>query len=266
MGIQRLVVQPGRRLLVAQPQHAVRLAGAHLLHQPDVRPVPLVVLQSADGIDQVGLLAVHILAEEPSPLGHRLQQQLAQQLCHRLQQLLAMGREGVVDESGRKAHALALALLAHGIVDIGAIQRVQRSGQALHIRVPDGAPPHNGGQQRVGRCRLPAQRRDEIQRQTARLEMLCGQIRQEHVLHDLPAVLKHSPTSWCIQISIYRIVYTITPQKKRGRIKAAFYFRQHRIMGQKQLCGAAFTIVPLLWYACRRKRRHTAHQRKHTGR
>ena len=126
-----------------------------------------------------------------------------------------MGREGVVDESGRKAHALAFALLAHGIVDIGAIQRVQRRRQALHIRVPDGAPPHNGGQQR-----------DEIQRQTARLEMLCGQIRQEHVLHDLPAVFKHSPTSWCIQISIHRIVYTITPQKKRGRIKAAFYFSE----------------------------------------
>ena len=150
VGIQRLVVQPRCRLLVAQPQHTVRFTGAHLLHQPDVRPVPLVVLQSADGIDQVGLLAVHILAEEPSPLGHRLQQQLAQQLCHRLQQLLAMGREGVVDESGRKAHALTLALLAHGIVDIGAIQRVQRRRQALHIRVPDGAPPHNGGQQRVG--------------------------------------------------------------------------------------------------------------------
>ena len=106
-----------------------------------------------------------------------------------------MGREGVVDESGRKAHALALALLAHGIVDIGAIQRVQRRGQALHIRVPDGAPPHNGRQQRVGRRRLPAQRRDEIQRQTARLEMLCGQIRQEHVLHDLPAVFIHSEPS-----------------------------------------------------------------------
>ncbi|WP_440555289.1 hypothetical protein [Vescimonas sp.] len=51
-----------------------------------------------------------------------------------------------------------------------------------------------------------------------------------------------------------------------GGLKAAFYFRQHRIMGQKQLCGAAFAIVPLLWYACRRKRRHAAQQGKHTGR
>ena len=103
-----------------------------------------------------------------------------------------MGREGVVDKAGSKTHTLALALFADGIVDIGAVQRIQRGGQALHIRAADGTPPQHSGQQRVGRRCLPLQRRDQLHGHAAGFEALCGQIRQKYILHDLPSIIKHS--------------------------------------------------------------------------
>ena len=193
--VQRLVVDAAGRLLVAQAQHAVRLAGAHLLHQPDVRPVPLVVPQGTEGIDEVFLLAVHVFAEKASAPGDGVQQQLAQHGGHRLKELLAAGREGVVDEPGGEAHALALALLADGVVHRCAVEGVQRGGQALHVRAAHRTAAQHGGQQRVGGGRLPAQASDKVQRQAAGFEFTGGQIRQEHVLHDLPTVFIHRTTS-----------------------------------------------------------------------
>ena len=108
-----------------------------------------------------------------------------------------MGREGVVDKAGGKAHALALTLFADGIVDIGAVQRIQRGGQALHIRAADGTPPQHSGQQRVGRRCLSLQRCDQLHGHAAGFEALCGQIRQKHVLHDLPSIIKHSQYLRC---------------------------------------------------------------------
>ena len=104
-----------------------------------------------------------------------------------------MGREGVVDKAGSKTHTLALTLFADGIVDIGAVQRIQRGGQALHIRAADGAPPQHGG----GRRCLSLQRCDQLHGHAAGFEALCGQIRQKHILHDLPSIIKHSQYLRC---------------------------------------------------------------------
>ena len=195
VAVQGVVAQPSRRLLVAQTQDAVRLAGAHLLHEPDLRPVPLVVAQRADGVDEVGLFAVHILRQKAAVPGHRLQQHLAHQLRHRLQQLFAVGCEGVVDEVCGKADALALPLLADDAVHRSAVQRIHGGGQALHIRVAHGAAAQHGGQQRIGGRGGAIQSGDEIQRQAAGFEFAGGQIGQEYIRHDLPAIFIHGGTS-----------------------------------------------------------------------
>ena len=188
---QLVVVDPGGGLLVAKAQHAVRLSGAHLLHQPHVGPVLLVVADGPDGVDEVLLLAVHILRQEMAVAGDGIQKQLAQQVGHRLQQLLPRRGEGIVNDGGHEAHTLALALLADGVVDLGAVEGVQRGGQALHIRTAHGAPPQHGGQQRVGGGVLPAQRRHQVGAEHAGLEFTGRQIRQKDVLHDLFSMLVH---------------------------------------------------------------------------
>ena len=184
-----------RRLLVAQTQDAVRLAGAHLLHEPDVRPVTLVVAQRADGVNEVGLLTGHVVRQKMALRGDRVQQHLPRQRRHRLQQLFAVRREGIVDEGGGKADALALSLLADNAVHRGAVQRVHGCGQLLHVRIAGRPAAQHRRQQCVGRCGRAVQSGDQVHCQAAGLEFPGGQIGQEHVLHDLPTIFIHDGTS-----------------------------------------------------------------------
>ena len=184
-----------RRLLVAQTQDAVRLAGAHLLHEPDVRPVTLVVAQRADGVNEVGFLSGHVVRQEMALCGDGVQQHLPRQCRHRLQQLFAVGREGIVDEGGGKADALALSLLADNAVHRGAVQRVHGGGQLLHVRIAGRPAAQYRRQQCVGRCGRAVQSGDQVHCQAAGLEFPGGQIGQEHVLHDLPTIFIHDGTS-----------------------------------------------------------------------
>ena len=189
---QLMVIDPGRRLLVAQAQYAIGLTGTHFLHQPHVRPILLVVADGANGVDQVLLLALHILRQKTAVAGHGIQKQLTQQVSHRLQQLLPCRSKSVVDNRGYKAHTLALALLADRIIDLRAVQGIQRSGQTLHIRAAHGTAPQHRRQQRVGGGRLLLQRRHQMGAENTGLEFTGRQICQKHILHDLFSMLVHS--------------------------------------------------------------------------
>ena len=195
MGVQAPGIDALRCLFVAQAQDAVRLAGAHLLHEPDVRPVTLVVAQRADGVNEVGLLTGHVVRQKMALCGDGVQQHLPRQRRHRLQQLFAVGREGIVDEGGGKADALALSLLADNAVHRGAVQRVHGGGQLLHVRIAGRPAAQYRRQQCVGRCGRAVQSGDQVHCQAAGLEFPGGQIGQEHVLHDLPTIFIHDGTS-----------------------------------------------------------------------
>ena len=60
------------------------------------------------------------------------------------------------------ADALTLALLPQGIVDGGAVKRVQGGGQTLHIGTAHGAPAQHGGQKGVEGCGGSIQPGDEV--------------------------------------------------------------------------------------------------------
>ena len=191
MAVQLLVVDAAYGVLVAQTQHAVGLIGAHLLHQAHVRPIPLVVFQRPDGVQQILPLAVHIRRHKAAVAGDGVQQQLAHQLRHRLQQLFPAGGKGVVDALCHEAHALPLPFLANGIVDGGAVEGVQGGAEALHVRVAHGAPAQHRRHQGVIPRRLPAQVGDELHAEQARFELALVQVREIHVLHDLLAGKAH---------------------------------------------------------------------------
>ena len=175
----------------AQTQHAVRLSGAHLLHQPDVRPVPLVVADGTDAVQQVGPLTVHILRQIPAVTGDGVQQQLSQQGGGGLQQLFSPGGEAVVHYRGHKADALALRPFADGGVDLCAVELVHGGGQLLDIRTAHGAPLEHQRQQRAAGRRLPAQGRDELRGKAAGFELFGRQIGEIYPVHDLAAGLLH---------------------------------------------------------------------------
>ena len=76
VSVELLVVDLGQPRLVTEAADAIGLPGAHLLQKPQIGPVPLVVADGADGVGQIGLLALHIFLQKPAATGHRVQQQL----------------------------------------------------------------------------------------------------------------------------------------------------------------------------------------------
>ena len=185
LGIELFHLQLLRGPLIAQAAHTVGFPRAHLLQQPGGGIVPLVVDLTADGVDEVGLLRVEIGADEPTPLGDRVADQLSHQLRRRLQQLLPAWGEAVVNEAGHKAHALVFAFFPHRVVHGGTIQPVQLGGQGPQVRVADGAPAQNRRQQRPGGGGLLPQRRDELSGEQAGFELSCRQIREIHAVGQL---------------------------------------------------------------------------------
>ena len=191
VGMELLVVDGGGGSLVAQTADAVGLIAAHLLQKPQVRPVPLIVADGADAVQQVGPLAVHIFRQIPAVAGDGVQQQLPQQGGGGLQQLFSLGGEAVVHYRGHKADALALRPLADGGVDLGPIEPVHGGGQLLDVRAAHGAPLEHQRQQRpIGR-RFPAQGGDELGGQAAGFELFGRQIGEIYPVHDLAAGLLH---------------------------------------------------------------------------
>ena len=70
--------------LIAEAQHAVMLGSAHLLHQTDIGPILLIVADSADAVNKVLLLALHVGGNKCAILQRGSKEQLTQQRCHRL--------------------------------------------------------------------------------------------------------------------------------------------------------------------------------------
>ena len=185
LGIELLGLQALGVLFPAQAADAVRLPGAHLLQQAGVGIVPLIVDQAADGVDEVCLFTFKIGGHKPAMVGHRLTDQLAHQLCHRLQKLLPAGDEAVVNKAGHKANALVLPFFPDRIVHPCAVEVIHPGGQGSQVGIGDGAPPQNRCQQRVGSHGLVPQRRHELGGEEARLEFSGGQVRQVYPLGQL---------------------------------------------------------------------------------
>ena len=179
------------RLLIAQAADAVGLPGAHLLQQAEIGPVPLVVADGADAVDEVDLFAVHVFLQIPAAPGDGVQKQLAHQLGHGLQQFFTAQGEAIVDTAGHKAHALTLAIFADGRGDGGAIEGIHGGGQGLHIRIAHGAAVQDRRQKCVIGCPVPVQRRDELGGKTAGFEFPGGQDREVDIGHEFFAIFVH---------------------------------------------------------------------------
>ena len=118
-------------------------------------------------------------------VGHRLADQLAHQLRHRLQKLLPAGDEAVVNKAGHKAYALGLPFFPNSIIHPGTVEVIHPGGQSPQVGIGDGAPPQNRRQQRVGGHGLLPQRRYELGGEEARLEFSGRQVRQVYPLGQL---------------------------------------------------------------------------------
>ena len=191
VSVELLVVDLGQPRLVTEAADAIGLPGAHLLQKPQIGPVPLVVADGADGVGQIGLLALHIFLQKPAATGHRVQQQLPQQLRRRLQQRFIPGDEPVVDKAGHEAKALRLPPLADGGADLCAVEPIHGRSELLHVRAAHGAAVQHRRQQGVVGRRFLGQRRDELGRQHPGFEFPCRQIGQIHMGHELPALHFH---------------------------------------------------------------------------
>ena len=174
-------------LLVPQAADAVGFPGAELLQEAQVRPVPLVVADGADGIRQVVPLALHIVREEAAAAGDGRQDHLAHELRHGLQELFPAQGVGVVNEAAHKAHALALALLADGVVQLRAVEPVQSGTDGPHVRRAHGAPAEHRRQQGPDGGAAPVQRRQEMGAQEPGFELSRREVGEADPLHQFLA-------------------------------------------------------------------------------
>ena len=187
LGVELLGGGPLHGLLVPQAADAVGLPGAELLQEAEVRPVPLVVADGADGVRQVVPLALHVVREEAAAAGDGLEDHLAQELRHGLQELLAAESVGVVNETAHEAHALALALLADGVVQLGAVEPVQPGADGPHVRRAHGAPAEHRRQQGPDGGAAPVQRRQEMGAQEPGFELSRREVGEADPLHQFLA-------------------------------------------------------------------------------
>ena len=198
IAVERLVRQPFHARHSAEPVDAVALTAAHLLQKPRVGVVALVVENALDGVDQIFLLTLHIVAQEAPVPRERVEQQLAEQVGHRLEQPLSAGDITLVKKAADKAEALILALLAHGVGDGRPVQAVQLRGDRAHIAVRGRAAAQHGGQQRTGGDGALFQRRDELCAQHAGLEFCGGDVGQKNALRQFLSQGLHKSGSFSI--------------------------------------------------------------------
>ena len=126
-----------------------------------------------------------MVAEEAPGARERIEQQLAKQVAHRLEQLSAAGDKRLVDKSGNKPDALVLPFFAHRAADRRAVQLVKRRGKRAHIRVRHCAAPQHAGQKRRKARRLFLQRRDELNALRTGLEFFRLDIIEIRLRRDL---------------------------------------------------------------------------------
>ena len=188
---QRRAVQRGGGLLRAETGYAVALAAAHLLQQALVGVLALVVKRGADRVDQIILLALHVVRAEHAALPRRAEQHLAEQVGGGLEQLFAAGRELVVNEAGDEAEAVVFALLAHREAQPRAVQQVERAGQRAHVGMALRAAAQHGGQQRARRGAGRLHRRHELHGQQPRFELLRTDIVEVYAGRQLLANRDH---------------------------------------------------------------------------
>ena len=183
LGIDLQCLQLVHRLLVAQTGHGVGLSIAQRPQQTAVRPIPLIVDERPDGLQQIGLFAFKILRHKPAVVGDGVTDQLAQQRRRRFQQPFAAGGIPIVNKTGHKAHALVFTFFPHRVIDGGIVEVVHLCGERSHIGTAYRTPPQHRRQQCVGSRRLPPQGRDKLcgkqtgfefsRRQIGQVDALC---------------------------------------------------------------------------------------------
>ena len=115
------------------------------------------------------------------------QDHLAQELRYGLQELFPAQGVGVVDEAAHKAHALALTLLADGVVQLRAVEPVQAGADGPHVRRAHGAPAEHRRQQGPDGGAAPVQRRQEMGAQEPGFELSRREVGEADPLHQFLA-------------------------------------------------------------------------------
>ena len=185
MAGELFVLDPLRLLHAAEAGDGKILIAAHLLDAALHGVAALLVDAAADQVQQLFLLAVHVLGQQQTAPRDGGQQHLRHQRAHLPQQGLPAGEIGRLRKACEKAEALYLAYAADHRLDRGAVELVQAGGKLLHIRIARGAAAQNGGDQRVHGRGLPPQLREKIDAHAGGLEFIGSQMAQKYARHQL---------------------------------------------------------------------------------
>ena len=214
----------------AQAAEAVGLPRAHHLQQPPRGVGALVVEVAADKVGKVGPLALHIVPPEAAVAGGGAQEQLPQQVRHRLQQPLAVRDEPLVHKARHKAEDLVLPLLADSGLQPGTVEPVQLAREGGHIRKALGAPAQYVHQQGVAPGGPLLQGHHQLGAEKAGLELLRGNTGEIYVVHEHLA--RHVPSSPSFVKS--QIVYTIFSRVSIGYREFNVWFTNVGQRGRKK--------------------------------
>ena len=179
--------------LVAEAGDGVVLAAAHLLETALDGVAALVVDAAADDVEQLFLLAVHILGQQQAAARVGGEQHLRQQLAHGREQLLPSGQAGALGEAREEADAVDLPDAPDDGLDGRAVELVQARGELFEIAVAGGAAPQDRGDQGVHRGGLASELGQQRDRQAGGLELVAAQMAEIHAGHELGSAVFHPP-------------------------------------------------------------------------
>ena len=202
-GLQKRPVVPGQLLVVdvlglllaAQAADGEVLKAAHLLDAAGEGIAAFVVDAAADALQQLLLLAVHILGQQQAAPGLGREQHVRHQAHGAGQQRFSPGQIGLLREAAVKADAMDLAHPAHHRLNGRAVKLVHPAAQGFHIAVAGGAPAEHIGEQGVHGSALPPQLGQQGKTHACGLEFVAAQMAEKYAGQKLCPGILHGGTS-----------------------------------------------------------------------
>ena len=178
-------------ILAAEAADGEVLVAAHLLNTALDGVAALVVYLTADQLNELFLLAVHILRQQQTAAGGGGEQNLPHERHSVTEQRRTAGQILRLREACVQADALDLADTAHNRLDRGAVKLVHAAGKLLHIAVLGRAAPEHKGNERIHGGGLALKLREQSDAHTGGLEFIGAQMTEKNTGHDFISGIFH---------------------------------------------------------------------------